>query len=334
MKQISPNFMFLSVFMVTFSFAQTARVQIIHNSADSAAQTVDVYLDNSRIVDDFEFRTATEFRILPAAQPINLKIAPGNSSSSSESIYELSITLTENETYVIVADGNISGSGYTINDNFSLEVYEGAREVASNSSNTDVLFHHGGTDGPRVNVNEVETPLLLVNGLNYSEFALNYSIFFTNNFILNLTRFDNSTVIDEYSAPFSALNLRGAAITVVASGFVDPSANSNGPAFGLWAAKASGGALIELESTALSVNNLATENIEVYPNPVKDYLNINLKNSTEMQMAVYDLSGRNVLNQKLNAINKIYVADLSPGMYLLKLSDKNGSKSMKINVAD
>ena len=38
-----------------------ARVQIIHNSADMAAQSVDVYLNNELLLDNFSFRTSTPF---------------------------------------------------------------------------------------------------------------------------------------------------------------------------------------------------------------------------------------------------------------------------------
>ena len=35
----------------SFAQAQTARVQVIHNSADAAAASVDVYLDNTLLLD-------------------------------------------------------------------------------------------------------------------------------------------------------------------------------------------------------------------------------------------------------------------------------------------
>ncbi len=48
--------------------AQTARVQVIHNSADLAAAVVDVYLNDALIpqLDNLAFRTATPFITAPA----------------------------------------------------------------------------------------------------------------------------------------------------------------------------------------------------------------------------------------------------------------------------
>ena len=57
----------LSLLMgATISNAQTARLQVIHNSADAAAAVVDVYVDNALLLDDFEFRTASPFVDAPS----------------------------------------------------------------------------------------------------------------------------------------------------------------------------------------------------------------------------------------------------------------------------
>ena len=64
---------FLLVFAVAiFGFTATtlgqARVQVIHNSADEAAEVVDVWLNDILLIDDFEFRTATPFVDAPAME--------------------------------------------------------------------------------------------------------------------------------------------------------------------------------------------------------------------------------------------------------------------------
>ena len=135
----------------TFSFAQgggTARVQVIHNCADAAASTVDVWLDNTLLLDDFSFRNASAFVDAPAGTSFTVGIAGPNSMMASEAIYTEDFTLTSGETYVIVASGIVSPTGYNPNPGFSLAVYSGARETAANGTNTDVLVYHGCTDAP------------------------------------------------------------------------------------------------------------------------------------------------------------------------------------------
>src|SRR5690606_34289214 len=79
-----------------------ARAQIIHNSADPAAEFVDVYLDDVLLLEDFEFSTSTPFVDIPAGVPVSIDIAPAGSTSSGDSIYNLTATLDEGETYLVI----------------------------------------------------------------------------------------------------------------------------------------------------------------------------------------------------------------------------------------
>lgn len=63
MKKVLP--IIAIVLFTVNSIAQTARVQVIHNSADAAAAEVDVYINADLALDDFAFRTATPFLDLP-----------------------------------------------------------------------------------------------------------------------------------------------------------------------------------------------------------------------------------------------------------------------------
>ena len=47
-----------------------ARLQVIHNAADPAADRVDIYVNDKLLRDDFEFRTATEFMDAPSNEGI------------------------------------------------------------------------------------------------------------------------------------------------------------------------------------------------------------------------------------------------------------------------
>jgi hypothetical protein len=305
----------------------TARVQVIHNSADAAAQTVDVWLNNTLLLDNFAFRTASPFIDAPAGSQFTIGIAPANSTSSSQAIATFPVTLNGNGKYIVVANGIVSSSGYSPNKPFSLYVYPNAREVANSSSTTDVLVFHGATDAPTVDVVATGNGLL-VDDLSYTEFA-GYLSLPTNNYELLLTDSAGATPIAKFGAPLSALNLQGAAITVLASGFVNTSANSNGPAFGLYAATAAGGALVALPvlPTPSGLNeNTSILNVNLYPNPVNTIINFTAdKDLINAQLNIMDLSGRTVkqytVNSSASVINTIDASELNTGVYLLQLNN-------------
>ena len=215
-----------------------ARLQVVHNSPDPALEVVDVYLNGDLLIDDFAFRTATSFIDAPANSPITIDIAPGNSVDVSESVFNVSPTLVDAETYIAVASG-------TLDSSISLEVFAGAREAAAVAGNTDVLVHHGSPDAPTVDVVNQDGGGILVDDISYPEFA-GYLELPTDDYLLDITTADGATKVAGYQAYLAELGLEDAAVTVFASGFLDPAANEGGPAFGLWVSLATGGALIEL----------------------------------------------------------------------------------------
>lgn len=226
----------------------TARAQVVHNSPDPAASVVDVYLGSDLLLDDFEFRTSTPFVDVPANQEVTLSVAPGTSTDVSEALYSVDVTLVDGETYIVVADGVLDPSQFNASVNaidFGLQVYAGAREAAATAGNTDVLVHHGSPDAPTVDVMNQADGSVLVDDISYPEFQ-GYLELPTSNYFLDITTADNSVIVESYLALLTSFGLEDQAITVLASGFLDPSVNQDGPDFGLWVSLASGGALVEL----------------------------------------------------------------------------------------
>lgn len=98
-------------------------------------------------------------------------------------------------------------------------------------------------------------------------------------------------------------------------------------------AKDSGGVInvfaasIKYSSFALATNNVnALEGVAVYPNPVKDVLNIygvNALNTVE----VYNMLGQKVKEVSTTTVN---VSDLESGVYLVKINTDNASKTVRI----
>ncbi|MBK7945468.1 MAG: DUF4397 domain-containing protein [Flavobacteriales bacterium] len=213
----------------------TARIQAIHNSADAAASEVDVYLNGALLVDDFAFRTATPFVDVQAGVDLTLSIAPATSTSVADAIVDFSYNLPAGGSFILVANGIVSPSGYNPATPFDILVYDGARESAQGAG-TDVLALHGSTDAPTVDVFEsAVVSTTIIDDFSYADFA-GYLELPTLDFTLQVRTADNSTIVASYAAPLQTLGLQGAALTVLASGFLNPSVNSNGPAFGLWVA--------------------------------------------------------------------------------------------------
>lgn len=267
--------LFAGLGIITSSaMAQTARVQAIHNSADAAADTVDVWLTtpmgSSKLLDDFAFRTASPFVTAPAGVQISLGIAPKNSTAIGDVIPGLSFnyTLAANGTYILVAEGIVSPTGYSPATPFSIEAYGMGQESATMMGNTDVLVHHGVTDAPTVDIFEA-TAGSLVNNASYTDFA-GYLNLANADYDLEVRDMTGTTILKAYDAPLATLNLAGEALTVLASGFLNPANNSNGPAFGLYAALAAGGPLVALPEKTARVQAIhnspdaATASVDVY----------------------------------------------------------------------
>ncbi len=310
--------------------SSTSRVQVIHNSADAAASEVDVYIGGSLAVDNFAFRTATPFIDFPAGVETEIAVAPANSTSAADAIATFPVTLERQETYIVVADGIVSPEGYDPAPAFGLEVFAIGREAATSGSNTDVLVHHGSTDAPTVDVVEVGVGAgTIVDDLAYTDFA-GYLELPTADYTLEIRDETGAVTVAAYEAPLATLGLDGAAITVVASGFLDPSNNSDGPAFGLWVALAAGGDLVELPAPVLSTTDFDASNIAVYPNPTNGELFIRGLENINFEVSIVDMQGRTLSTSTLNTnAEAINVSALSAGVYQLVFTDGNniiGSK--------
>ncbi len=318
----------------------TARVQVIHNSADLAAATVDVWLDNTLLLDNFAFRTASPFIDAPAGSAFDIRIQGPTSTDTLNPIAKFTYTLTGGEKYILVANGIVSSTGYSPATAFDILVKSGAKEMATTPGNVDVLVLHGATDAPAVDV--VETGVgagILVPNATYSNFY-GYLDLGTADYALSINAAGTSTTVATYQAPLATLGLANEAFTVLASGFLSPSSNSNGPAFGLWVALAAGGNLVELPLLT-GVEELASNVIgKTYPNPATDVVHVqySLKTPAVIALKVRDLSGRELMTENLGIQSvgghemDVNVSTLPAGSYLLELSGDQQRLVQKISV--
>jgi hypothetical protein len=237
------------VFMVAFTASAqdgTARLQVIHNAADPAADAVDIYLGDTLLLDDFAFRAATPFIDAPAGTEITVGVAPKTSSSSDDVIASFNLTLTAGETYVAVANGVLNPDNFAENPDgeetgFTLFIKEMAKESGDVSSNVDFAILHGSTDAPTVDIMARDVATLADDAV-YGAFT-DYLSVPADEYILDIADATGETIVATYQADLSTLG--GGAAVVFASGFFTPANNQDGPAFGIFAALPDGN-VIEL----------------------------------------------------------------------------------------
>lgn len=316
----------------SISTAQTARVQIIHNSPDAATEQVDLYIDGVLWVDNFLFRTSSPFLNIPLGNDMQVAIAMANSTSVADAFYELPVELISLETYVLILSGIVDTASYTAAPAFAIEVFEGGRDNAIDPANVDVVIHQGSPDAPVLDIIEISNTgsRIIVDDANHGEY-FGYLEAPTQNYTVQLTDETGTEILNEYNVPFETLNLGSESITALLSGFMDTTANNNGPGFGIWLALPEGGALLELESTSLGTtqNTLATTSL--YPNPATSVIHIDGLENNNYTFTIVDMLGRTLQTLQGNDANAtINVENLLQGSYQLVITDNGtilGTKS-------
>lgn len=219
-----------------------ARVQVIHNSPDHSASSVDIYLDGALLRDNFMFREATPFTDVPAGTEITIAVAPSDSHSAADAIADFKFTLEADKAYVVVADGVLNAAQFAANPDgrataFNLFVKSMAREAALDGAKVEFTVFHGSPDAPTVDV-LARGVGALVNDAAFGDFT-DYIPVPPASYTLDIgPGATPDATVASFAADLSSLG--GGSATVLASGFLDPAANQNGPAFGVIAALANG----------------------------------------------------------------------------------------------
>ena len=289
-----------------------ARAQIIHNVPLSAAATVDIWVNGALTLSDVPFRDATGFIDFPAGLGQTVDVVSIDGNPTDNLLITATLDILGSESYIVIANGDVA------NQPLALSAVGGAREEARGIDETEVLVYHGSTDAPTVDVWETGAGAgELIDDLMYDEFA-GYLELPTASYVLEVRDDLGTTTVASYYADLSGLSLYGAAITIVASGYLVPATGE--PAFGLYVALASGGALVELPTTVLSVEESEITGFSASPNPASESININVGENNGFEYSLIETSGREVLSGSNNSSSlNLGLDNVNPGTYVLRV---------------
>jgi len=208
--------------------AESSPSQFIHNAADPGASSVDVYFGDRKVLDDFGFRTATEFLPVPADATFDVGVAPASSSGPGDIIARFPAEFSSGTSHTVVANGVLNPQSFAENPDGESIAFEFFIEPGADSSaadgEVDLRAVHGATDAPTIDIDENGTTLL--DDLTYGDVTSDYLSATAEEKRLLITPGESADVVAAFDADLSGLG--GTAVTVLASGFLDPSANQDG----------------------------------------------------------------------------------------------------------
>jgi hypothetical protein len=319
-----------------------AFLQVIHNSADPLAETVDVYVNDLLLpaLDNISFREATSYIEIPAntAHLIEVTAPDAPNSDSVNVLYTITTPELDENSYSVAMAYGVLGEDFEQYDSnrgigFEIDLVP-TMMTPMDDTNVGLVVHHGSTDAPPVDIYTAIESDPIISNLDYSEYtayleltAMDYDLFLT-------PAGQDETIIETYVAPLSGF--ANSSLTVFASGFVtiDNEGQGNVPtssSFGLFAA-ASDGTVLELSikpddpiAFVQVIHNSPDEsirNIDVY---INDEKNMELDNfrfreaTTFLPVPVAD-SEISVNLSSSNDVNELQLATfdltgLQEGMY-------------------
>jgi len=337
MKTLKTTALLIILLITGFSFAQaqgTFNMQIIHNAADPAVEFVDIYVNDTEtsFLSNVSFRSATEFVELAADATYDIYVTPAGSAAEAGFSF-LGLNFEAGENYYVIATGVATPASFAPNPDdvdtgFFLDVIEGASLSAEETDEVEFLIYHGATDAPSVDViaRDVAT---LASGVEYTGVTPNYLAVPADSYILDINVAGTSTTAASFDADLSGLG--GGTAIVLASGFLDPSANQDGPAFGLIAVLTDG--TVAEFGLFTSVDNEGLESPDTfelsqnYPNPFNPTTQISysLPEMSNVRLEVFNMLGQRVATlvnttQGSGSYTVNFDAGLlSSGLYLYRL---------------
>jgi hypothetical protein len=88
----------------------------------------------------------------------------------------------------------------------------------------------------------------------------------------------------------------------------------------------------DIKQTPKSQDNTSIEGLNLYPNPVTNgKVYITSKNDLEKEIIIFDVLGKKVL-QTVITTKELNISNLSPGVYIIKITEENATSSRKLIV--
>ena len=135
-----------------------ANVQLIHNIVGA---TVDVYVDDVKLVDDFGFQQATSLSTAIAAGQHSVHVVPATAADNSNPIATIPVELAANGKYTVIANGDLT--------NFDFAMLSNTRSEAVTDDMVEFRVVHGAASLGEVDLRSLTETGRWANNLDFNE---------------------------------------------------------------------------------------------------------------------------------------------------------------------
>ncbi len=321
------------------SGSQTARVQVIHNSADPSLAMVDIYVNGTKAIDNLGFKRATAFADFPAGADMQVAFAPASSTGIKDTLLSLPLEqFRPGRSYHLIIQGVRDTSkfrGAATSTNLSLTILEkdGALEKGTKAGETSIRSVHGVIDLAGVDLVIGSTSLAA--NMVFNSVAPEYiNVVGTQTDTIWAVEAGTSKKIRGWIA-----DLRGSERAVVAalSGVVGPDSNQNAEEYELILVDANGSSndrlvKVDTSGTVGSITDLVPSTLwTVAPNPSTSYTSITIPLPLGLQglqgamATVYSTSGATMASVPMlvdgaSIQGKLTTSQFAPGAYLVQVT--------------
>lgn len=321
------------LFLLALATAQ-AQLTFVHNSPDTTLSKVVVKVDGNIVAGSLAFRSAATYNFTESATvDISVEDTAGNTVLS-----VASVSLEAGKQYHCYVNGLTQPALYAANpsgSNVALNASIADISAAVDSGSTRVIFVHGGTDLPTVDITKFPGALIVDNIAFGSAFATILPSVANN---INLITTDSSLLLATFTLDLNDQSAK--TVVVLLSGFLAPVQNNNGASFNVFGYK--NGVLGALPNVTLVPNKInALREVKLFPNPAKTatILSANVEDAGNYVLNIQDLSGRQLAPAQQISLQKglqqisISTENYTSGMYLISLSKGNQVTTLPLMIA-
>jgi hypothetical protein len=231
---------------------QQVTMQVIHASADPAANLVDVWVGTpvpggqpafGRVLTNFAFRTGTAaftginpvLPTLPSGVAIRVNITAPNSTAATPALVSVDSVILGRGANIVLARGVSNPSMFAPNPNGRstalnlTQLFDTTTNIPS--TQTRLILYHAVTDAPRVELVVREIPGLPAIPLAYDEAAV--ATVPVGNYTIDIRLPGSTTPLMSFAVPLRDIATGGRRAIVTVTGFFNPATNRGGAAIGM-----------------------------------------------------------------------------------------------------